>query len=191
VGNKRKKKVPKRVQLRRLEKRADRALSEYVRAKTMAEYGKCPLCMEGPIECCFHFVRRRRKVLRWEIKNVVGACHRCNYVEYRDPDLSRAWYIRKHGVEQYLQLVDESKSSFQPDADYLQNIVSSYEKDLAALESKVAADTAGATGALKLAVLDLMLGPIAAMAMPHAAVTASRAVSLLLPDVVRCVLGVW
>ncbi len=148
---KRKRKVPLRTQLRRLEKKADRALSEFVRAKTIIEYnGKCPICERGPlipnkpcrrdprlevpaIQCCFHFIRRKRKVLRWDIRNVTGACHKCNWVEYRDPDLSRAWYIRKYGHEQYLAIVEESKQSFIPDVDFLERVIKGYEEDLAKL----------------------------------------------------------
>jgi hypothetical protein len=124
---KRKKKISLRTQLRRLHKKADSALSLFVRAITDREYGGlCPLCHVNPIECCFHFIRRKRKVLRWDIRNVVGACHRCNYLEYRDPDPSRAWFIRKFGVDQYLRIVDESKESFDPTIEFLQGIVDEY-----------------------------------------------------------------
>jgi hypothetical protein len=158
VAKKRKKKIPLRTQIRRLEKKADRAMSEFVRAKTIIEFkGKCPICDRGPIipvkpcrrnklategpaiECCFHFIRRKRKVLRWDIRNVVGACHKCNWVEYRDPDLSRAWYIRRYGADQYLDLVDESKGSFVPDVGYLERVIKGYEDDLAKLKKSEAA----------------------------------------------------
>lgn len=124
---KKKRKIPARVQLRRLCKKADAALSLYVRELTSRMHGgKCPMCKVGSVQCCFHFIRRKRKILRWEFKNVTGACHRCNYIEYRDPDLSRAWFIRRHGVELYLALVDKSKESFEPTPEYLQGIVDEY-----------------------------------------------------------------
>ena len=115
-------------------KKADAALSLYVRELTSRMYGgKCPLCGVGEIQCCFHFIRRKRKILRWCFENVVGACHRCNYIEYRDPDLSRAWFIRKHGVELYLSLVDMSKEAFEPTLDYLQGVAADFTARLAAL----------------------------------------------------------
>lgn len=75
-------------------------------------------------------MRRGRKILRWDLRNVVGACNRCNFIEYRDPDLSRAWYIRTFGVGQYLSLVDESKQSYQPTLLDLQKIIDKYTADL-------------------------------------------------------------
>ena len=129
----RKKKVPARTLLRRLHKKADKAVSEYVRAMTAAEYaGKCPFCRERPIEVCFHFVRRGRKILRWDLRNVIGSCSADNYHEYRNPDPYRAWYIRRFGVEQYLSLVDESAAAFEPTAEYLSGLV---ERFTAALET--------------------------------------------------------
>ena len=131
----RRRKIPARTILRRLEKKADKALSLFVREMTRRAFGgKCPLCGEGAIECCFHFIRRRRKSLRWSILNVIGACHKCNYVEYRNPDLSRAWYIIKFGVAQYLALVEESKKTFVPTPEYLAGIIMACESELAKLK---------------------------------------------------------
>lgn len=146
---KKKRKIPLRTQIRRLEKKADAVLSDLTRERTRREFGgKCPLCLRGPlipvkpckrnkfvtegpaIECCFHFIRRKRKATRWDSKNVVGACHKCNWVEYRFPDDSRAWYIRKYGVDQYLAIVTESMSTFQPDVDYLERVIKSYTEEL-------------------------------------------------------------
>lgn len=135
--------------LARMKKKADKALSEYIRAETKSSFGKCPLCQVGEVECCFHFIRRRRLSLRWDERNVVGACHRCNYVEYRDPDLSRAWFLRTFGVARYLELVDESKMDFKPSVPYLQGIVLKYEYRLRQFtegkggDTDKAADTAG------------------------------------------------
>jgi len=126
MAKKKKRKIPLRVQLRRAHKKADKALSDYVRKISVSLYGKCPLCGINPIQCCFHFVRRRRKILRWCDKNVIGACNKCNFLEYRDPDLSRAWYIRKFGVEQYLFLVDKSKEAYSPTLEDLQKIIDEF-----------------------------------------------------------------
>ena len=141
---KKKKKIPLRTQLRRLATKADKALSLYIRAKTAIDFnGKCPFCKINPIQACFHFVRRRRKVLRWDERNVVGSCHKDNYLEYRDPDPYRAWYIRHNGQQKYLDLVDESSKSFEPTVEFLQNMVDIYTKKLIFLLDKSnEADTA-------------------------------------------------
>jgi hypothetical protein len=119
-------------ELRLLKKKADESLSKYVRKQTTEKYGQCPLCKEDrnrPVQACFHFVRRRRAILRWDIRNCIGSCHGCNYVEYRNPDPSRAWFIREYGVDKYLKLVDESKKDFEVTKEYLEGIIKKYEKD--------------------------------------------------------------
>jgi hypothetical protein len=110
---KRKKKVvPKRKRLRRAANAAHKAMSLYVRAVFEWEYGKCPLCSERPIQAVFHILRSKYvKALRYDIRNVIGSCHKCNWMEYRNPDPSRAWYLRTYGIERYLQLVDEGRAS--------------------------------------------------------------------------------
>jgi hypothetical protein len=133
MAKKKKKKIPLRKQLSRAHKKADKALSEFVREVARQAAGVCLICKVGPIQCCFHFVRRGRKILRWDLRNVVGACNKCNFKEYRDPDLSRAWYIRRFGVEQYLELVDKSVQSYQPTLEELQQIIDTYTTMLKAI----------------------------------------------------------
>jgi hypothetical protein len=135
-------------------KACDRALSNFVRAQTIWVYGgKCPLCNRGPliplkitkknskaegpaIQCCFHFIRRKYKSLRWDIRNVVGACFKCNWTEYRDPDPSRAWYIRTYGVAAYLQLVDDAQKQYEPTVEGLNTLTIKYQQNLSQLEGQ-------------------------------------------------------
>lgn len=128
---KKKKKVSLKKQIRRLQKKADKALSDYVRKYTYNKYKVCPLCEIRPIQVSFHFISRRRKILRWYIGNVIGACRTCNYVEQFLPDYSRAWYIKTNGVASYLDLVERSKSDFTPTIEYLQDFIDMYTRELA------------------------------------------------------------
>lgn len=128
-----KKKVPKRTLLRRLKTKADKALSQYIRAKTFREFGICPLCNKNPIQVSFHFVTRKRAITRWDDQNVVGACKTCNYLENYFSDVSRAWYIRRHGTDQYLQLVDKAQQNFIPTEEYLLDIINIFTEKLANL----------------------------------------------------------
>lgn len=129
---KKKKVIPLKKQIRRLEKKADAALSLYVRAKTIAEYKNCPLCGINPVQASFHFIRRKRKILRWDFRNVVGSCHKCNWIEYRFPDPSRAWFIRRYGVDVYLKLVDESLvTKNQYTLEELEGIIRNFTEELA------------------------------------------------------------
>lgn len=130
------KKRRKKPLLSRLEKKADRALSLYVRDRTRREFNElCPLCGTGKIQACFHFVRRKRKAVRWDDRNVVGSCHRCNYLEYRFPDDSRAWYIRHYGVDAYLSVVDASTKPFTSTVEFLESVIRKYTNLLASLEA--------------------------------------------------------
>lgn len=133
----RRKKVSQKTQLRRLLKKADRAVSLYVRHITgLITGGKCPFCGVNPIECCFHFIRRGRKILRWDPRNLIGSCHRDNYLEYRNPDPSRAWFIRNRGLLLYLRLVDESAKAFEPTPEYLTCIIELFTKRLSELKGE-------------------------------------------------------
>jgi hypothetical protein len=149
---KKKRKIPLRTQLRRLAKKADRVLSEYARALAIAEYkGRCPFCGRDPVLpvpskdgkkmrkngwVCFHFIRRRRRIVRWVLENVVGACAFCNRIEVGNPDPYRAWFIRNRGVELYLQLVDRSNEQFEPTIEFLQGVVDMFASKLETLKSK-------------------------------------------------------
>jgi len=131
---KKKKTVPLRKLLRRAERKADKAFSLYIRAIAKLSYEKCPLCNVKPIECCFHFVTRKRKIVRWDYTNAVGACNTCNFLENFWSDLSRAWYIKTYGVDQYLKLVEKSKEDFKPTVELLDKITADYKSRLAELK---------------------------------------------------------
>ena len=124
---KKKKKVPLRTIMRRLVKKADKVLSLYVRKETIRKYKLCPFCKVEPITVCFHFVRRARKSVRWLPDNTIGACGKCNFREYRNPDPYRAFYIREFGVEKYLAIVDKSQEDFTPTIEYLEKIIETYD----------------------------------------------------------------
>lgn len=129
-----KRKRKKRTPLKKLELKADKALSNYIRALTIYAYDLCPLCNKNPVEVSFHFLSRRRKATRWVDHNVVGACRTCNYIEQYLPDWSRAWYIRTNGVDRYLTLVEEAKQDFIPTIEYLEGVVKTYTDLLTQLE---------------------------------------------------------
>ena len=109
-----------------LKRKADKALSIYVRKETIKRYGKCPICNVRPVQCCFHFITRKRAILRWDKENVIGSCRTCNYVEQFFPDVSRAWYIRTFGVNKYLKLVHVAEQKFIITENYLKEIIRRY-----------------------------------------------------------------
>jgi hypothetical protein len=134
---KKKKVVPMRIRMRRAAKAAHKAMSLYIRAAFIAEYGMCPLCGKEPVQALFHILRSKYvKILRYDIRNAIGSCHKCNWKEYRNPDPSRAWYIRKYGVEQYLKLVDEGQNNYDYTLEDYDRIATNYTQLLKNLEPK-------------------------------------------------------
>lgn len=131
---KKKKKIPLKKLLKRLSKKADKALGDYIKFLARKESDKCPLCFKNPIQCSFHFISRRRKILRWSESNVWGMCTTCNFVERNWPDLSRAWYIKRYGVAQYLLLVETSKESFEPTVEFLEATILKFSSKLVKLK---------------------------------------------------------
>lgn len=113
-------------ELKILKRKADKALSLYIRKETITKYGNCPLCTSRPVQCMFHFISRKRAIVRWDKENVIGSCRTCNYTEQYFPDLSRAWYIRIYGVDKYLKLVHVAEQKFVPTANYLKEIIKRY-----------------------------------------------------------------
>src|SRR5581483_6591905 len=131
---------------RRWEKKCDKALSQYVRAKTLREFGGCPFC-GGEIHHCFHFVTRKRRVIRWLLLNVIGTCKSCNKQERYWPDLSRAWFVKHYGAEVYIDLVRRSRRDWKAPRDmdrteverfvrYLQTVAQHYTLKLQELVRK-------------------------------------------------------
>lgn len=132
------KKRKKRPLIYRLKRKADQALSRYTQTKSKYLYNdKCPLCQQRPIKVCFHFITRKRLILRWDEQNVVGACKTCNFTEQFYPDPSRAWFIQQFSVELYLKLVATSKDSFIPTTEYLEKVILEYEGKLKVMEDLI------------------------------------------------------
>lgn len=113
-----------------LKKKADKAMSAWV--LYIARGAKCPICNRNDVQCNSHLIRRGRSLTRWYSPNTYASCMGCNLYENFHPDVSRAWYIRKYGVEQYLNIVDMSMEKFVPDRKYLNEIINSYKKLLEA-----------------------------------------------------------
>lgn len=116
----------------KLGRKATKVFNKYIRELWREKDPICPLCKKNPISCCFHMVSAQRKKTRYDEQNTLGACTPCNKYENYFSDLSRAWYIRTYGAEQYLNLVDRAKENFDFTIEYLQGIISKYEELLKA-----------------------------------------------------------
>lgn len=101
---------PKLASRSRLYKELDAETSKIVRAIwTEKTGGMCPFGCGREIECAFHFIRKSRSLkMRWDLRNVVGACIPCNgYMEHAEGPFW-TWYARTYGIEQMEAIQRES-----------------------------------------------------------------------------------
>lgn len=114
----------------KMDRKATKVFNKYIREYWKTLLTACPLCKKNPISCCFHMVSAQRKKTRYDERNTIGACTPCNKYENYFSDISRAWYIRTFGVEQYLALVDRAQEDFEFTIEYLQDIITKYSNKL-------------------------------------------------------------
>jgi len=86
-------------------KKTDKAMSEYVRAKTPY----CVLCGTTERLTAGHLITRTAKSVRFSLDNVFTQCASCNFLHEHRPERFTDWYIKKFGVEAYGGLVEHSK----------------------------------------------------------------------------------
>ena len=93
-----------------LKKALDTIFSVIIRARDWVKTGG--MCVFGcgrPIQCAFHFIRKSRSLrMRYDSRNVVGACFACNgYMEHSEGPFW-TWYARAYGIDQMEEIQKES-----------------------------------------------------------------------------------
>lgn len=116
-------------------KRADQALSKYVRVRDMA----CVLCgkVEGPQ--CGHLITRSCHSVRWDERNVAAQCPGCNYRHEFQPHHFTLWWVKKYGTRAYDKLVRDSNKPHKFSEEELRGIAEKYDEktqDLLKLRAK-------------------------------------------------------
>jgi hypothetical protein len=86
-------------------KRTDKAMSEYIRAKTPY----CVICGSREQLQAAHLISRTAKSVRFDLQNVFTNCAGHNLRHEYHPEVCTEWYIRTFGEGQYLDLVVRSK----------------------------------------------------------------------------------
>lgn len=117
------------------ERKATKVFNKFIREAAKLQNPVCPICNVDPVYCCFHIVSAMRRSTRFDERNVIGACTACNNQENYYSDLSRAYYIRTYGVDQYLALVDRSKEDFEFTLEFLDGIITTYQEKLEHLQA--------------------------------------------------------
>lgn len=91
--------------------KADKYFSLYIRARDNKKYnGICPICLSGTIEQCFHIISRKEYAIRWNEKNAIGSCAKCNMLFKQQPHrIFPALMLVIGGLEKYKKLCQMAK----------------------------------------------------------------------------------
>ncbi len=80
--------------------------SFYIRLRDKrANAGLCFYCERRPIECAMHRVKRGKRAVKYDERNVHGGCHSCNFEDNYNTQKFDAIFIRKLGHQLFLDLV--------------------------------------------------------------------------------------
>ena len=101
-------KVPAKTRRKRLIAELDRLYSLAVRARDSRETGGACVLGCGRIENVAHLITRSKHSVRWDLRNGTGQCYGANMTHEFNPHIYTAWWIKKHGLEAYENLVRDS-----------------------------------------------------------------------------------
>jgi len=97
--------MTKRDALRKAIKKADTALSLYVRARDKS----CVICGSRERLQAGHLITRNAKSVRYDLRNVWTQCASCNFKHEYRPEVFTQWWIERFGSDAYWELVEDSK----------------------------------------------------------------------------------
>jgi hypothetical protein len=98
----RKKKSPRKAAV----KYADDQMSLYIRARDK----RCVLCGKRENLTNGHLITRGKYSTRWLEKNCYCQCTGCNCLHEYQPERFTLWWIGKHSIEEYEEMVLESNT---------------------------------------------------------------------------------
>lgn len=101
------KKRVKKPSLPKLMKKADKVFSEWIRNR---DNHQCVVCGSTYIVQNGHLIARGKKATRFDEKNCNAQCSSCNYKHNFEPQHYTSWFIKKYGEQEYLNLVELSKT---------------------------------------------------------------------------------
>ena len=74
-----------------------------------ANNGLCFYCDFRPIDSAMHRIKRGKRATKYDERNCHGGCHSCNFEDNHNPQKFDAIFIRKCGVELFLELETKSR----------------------------------------------------------------------------------
>lgn len=118
-----KKKLPK---LSTLTKKADAVFSKFIRDRDAVELkGKCCTCGKEGTQAG-HYISRRYKVLRWDVRNVALQCSRCNCWEAGASDEFALFLVNKYGIDILNELHYLKMTPFKLTREHLERVIAAY-----------------------------------------------------------------
>lgn len=125
-----KRKKRKKSDRKKLEDRADRAMSLYVRRRDR----RCVLCGSEYKLQAGHVLTRGAKSVRWDERNVFCQCRNCNLRHEYHPEIYYEWYINRFGAKQFEELIRDANTPKKHTLDELRQIAEYYRKKANELE---------------------------------------------------------
>lgn len=103
-----------------LEKKLDKAWSEYVRNRD----NRCKKCGGSGAVSPHHAFGRRHMATRWDVNNGVGLCYPCHiHWAHRDPAGFTEWFRELIGDEKYIHLALEHNKIVKYDNECLETML--------------------------------------------------------------------
>ena len=123
----RKKKIKKKLKsLKSLTAKADKVFSLFIRNRDAVETkGRCVTCGDVGTQCG-HYVSRRYKALRWDVRNAGLQCSRCNCWGAGESDSMALWLVNKYGWEVLNELNYLKIAPFKLTREHLERVITSY-----------------------------------------------------------------
>lgn len=99
--------MPKKTPRQKAVAAADKAFSEYIRARDK----ECYTCGATEDLQCGHLITRSRYATRWDERNAKAQCRGCNYQHEYRAEIFTDLYISDYGARAYHELVKKSKTA--------------------------------------------------------------------------------
>jgi hypothetical protein len=107
-------------------KRADDAMSEYIRARDK----ECVICGSRERLTNGHLITRGKYSVRWKELNCHCQCRGCNLLHEHQPEQYTSWFIQRYGLAAYEELVRESNTIKKYKTHDIEEIARYYKKKL-------------------------------------------------------------
>ena len=127
--------MAKRTERQRAIAAADKAFSEYIRARDIYICQTCGLAgRKGDgVMTCGHLITRAKYSTRWDEQNAECQCRGCNMLHEFQPERMTSKWIARNGIEEYNRLVLKSNTPRKFTIGEIREIANYYKDELCKL----------------------------------------------------------